>query len=147
MLFLAHKIKAILPRWNETPFGEDEFYEIVARENISVCEIDLPLKGAYLRVNGKPIICLNATLRGIERLVIMYHELAHHFLHAPRPQSLLFSSNLSSKEEHEAQIFALIAVIPLRELKALMTSPDYEDFQYAHHIIKERYEIFERYRI
>jgi hypothetical protein len=53
-----------------------------------------------------------------------------------------------SKEEHEAEAFALIAMLPLALMKQLIASGEYlDDCTFARELLKQRRTLFTRYNV
>ncbi len=139
--------RAILD-WNRRSLTLDDFYRICRRERIKVHEIPLRVPGFYMVDRGRAHLYLNSSLRGMEFLLAAFHELGHHFLHAPphRTVSYFYRQPANTKKEIEAQAFALIALIPDSLLKKILASEEYaEDWGFAEEMMKERCDLFIRY--
>jgi Zn-dependent peptidase ImmA (M78 family) len=88
-------------------------------------------------------------LRGVAWLLAAFHELGHHFLHAPPDSTVAYFYKLKSntKEENEAEAFALIALIPESLMLKLIASEEYaEDHGFPAELLKERCELYTRYK-
>lgn len=148
MLHLARKFGPL--GWNLRPLGEDDFFRICRRERIKVEEMPLSVRGFYGVCKGKRFIALDSKMRGVARLFCMFHELGHHYLHAPKSTNSVnyFHLREEPKVKFEADAFAIIALIPQGLLKELMESEDYdEDNGLPSELLKERAELFARYGI
>jgi Zn-dependent peptidase ImmA (M78 family) len=98
--------------FNERRLTEADFYEICHSRNIEVQELDV-LASFYISILERETIVIDNKLTGVKREFALFHELSHAFLSAqingPR---VLFMGLCDSKEEHEADAFACIALIP-----------------------------------
>jgi len=101
---------------NRRYFTEDDFYEICREEGIRVVETEENFSW-WMNLDGESCIILARALRGYELLYTMMHELAHHFLHHGDELNEIeaFGAN-NSKNETEADLFATIAIYPLKAL-------------------------------
>ena len=138
-------LKKHLPRLNEKIYGETDFYRLCRREKIKVYELPLQetIFGYYSNYRGKAYIILNSRLDKTKRLEVGYHELGHHLLHAPVPESVFFDSQrLSNKQETEAQAFALLALVPATLLKQIEESPSLLD-DYPADLIGQRLKLWQ----
>lgn len=143
------KLTEIFPHLNRKIFGETDFYRICRKEKITVAEIALKqnIFGYYSVFRGRAYIILDSNLSGINRLSVAFHELGHHYLHAPMPKSFFFNSQkLSTKEEAEAQAFALTALFPISLLKEIEEDPSLIE-DYPQNLIEQRIELFNRFGI
>lgn len=147
-LTLTRLLKSI-PQLNRRALTEADFYKLCLKERI--CVREMPLKeniyGYYTNLKGRAYIIINRNLPKLRWLEVAFHELGHHYLHAPVPQSVFFNSqHLSHKQELEAQTLALLALIPQSTLKELETDEDLI-FDYPLHLIEERIKLFRLYHI
>lgn len=143
------KLKCKLPQLNIKIHGEADFYRLCRKEKIDVYEIPLRggILGYYSNYRGKAHIILNSKMDKMKRLEVAFHELGHHYLHAPVPKSVFFDSqNLSNKEETEAQSFALLALIPITLLEQIEETPALLE-DYPPDLIEQRLKIFQHYGI
>lgn len=147
-LILSRLIKSI-PHLNSRKFNEADFHKLCKKERIKLAE--LPLKenifGYYTNVKGKAYIVINRNLSQIRWLEVAFHELGHHFLHAPVPNSVFFDSqNLTHRQESEAQTLALLALIPRTTLEEIEGDADLI-FEYPLHLIEERIKLFQDFKV
>lgn len=140
------KLQQKLPRLNEKIYTEADFYRLCKKEKVKVHELPLRenIHGYYSNHRGKVYIVINSRLDKMKWLEVAFHELGHHYLHAPVPNSVFFDSqNLSNRQELEAQAFALFALIPLPLLKEIENnSLLLED--YPPDLIKQRLRLFQK---
>lgn len=118
-------------------------------EKITLAEMPLKahLYGYYTNVKGKAVIILNRNLPKMRWLEVAFHELGHHYLHAPVPKSVFFDSqNTTHRQELEAQTLALLALIPKPTLSEIEREPDLV-FDYPLHLIEERIKLFNNFRV
>lgn len=147
-LILTRLLKSI-PHLNQRALTETDFYKLCRKERIAVKEIPLKenIYGYYTNLKGKCYIVINRNLPKMRWLEVAFHELGHHYLHAPVPQSVFFNSQqLSHKQEFEAQTLALLALIPQSFLKTLEMDEDLI-FEYPLHLIEERIKLFQDFRV
>lgn len=153
MHFILPRFKNVIPTFNKRPHTVDDFYRICRNQRpyIRVHEIPLGNPGYYMiEPNGRPHICINNSLRGIEWLDAAFHELGHHFLHRPalHTQAYYYRTDPPTKEEHEAQAFSDIMLIPQPLMFQIIESPDYiEDWGFAQKRFDGRCELFARYQV
>ncbi len=73
----------------------------------------------YMSAASESFIILSNKLKGLKKTFVMFHEIAHHFSHETRGAASAFVYNLlNNKNEFEADALALIALLPLGELKS-----------------------------
>ncbi len=144
MQFLSDKVARLNIGWNERPLTEVDFYRICKRFKITVEEMPLRVSGFYYRVLGRDFIAIDSRLTGNERLMVLFHELAHFLFHTPETgESANFHRiGRKTRQEKEADAFALCALMPTNSLATLERSD-----QLSSEIIRERLKLFEQLRI
>jgi Zn-dependent peptidase ImmA (M78 family) len=145
MKFALAKLQRCVRDLNKRPLTADDFYRICRREQVKVHEIPLLVPGFYMVVRGKPHLYINSSLRGIAWLLAAFHELGHHLLHAPPNSTVAYFYKLkpNTKEENEAEAFALIALIPESLMFQLIASEEYaEDYGFSAELLKERCNLY-----
>ncbi|MBK6725533.1 MAG: ImmA/IrrE family metallo-endopeptidase [Acidobacteria bacterium] len=144
MQFLSDKVARLNIGWNERPLTEVDFYRICKRFKITVEEMPLRVSGFYYRVLGRDFIAIDSRLTGNERLMVLFHELAHFLFHTPETgESANFHRiGRKTRQEKEADAFALCALMPTNSLATLEQSD-----QLSSEIIRERLKLFEQLRI
>jgi Zn-dependent peptidase ImmA (M78 family) len=156
MRFLAAKARRLRVGWGKRPLTEDDFHQLREQHGVLLLEVDndvgrtwfgLKWKGYYTTVDGVPAIVINKELRGLERLRVLLHEFGHHLLHAP--ETCFFSDSSIEKTEVEAEIFALVALIPKSMLPRLMSWNlfDEDEDLLPVRLLKRRKEIYDLYGI
>jgi Zn-dependent peptidase ImmA (M78 family) len=150
MNLLLAQIKRKVPDWNKRALTERDFFRLCRRErpNIRVHTIPLRVPGFLMIVRGVPHLYLDDQLRGVQWLKVAFHELAHYYFHTPLSSyaAKFYRVQPNSKEEHEAELFALTALIPDSLLMKFLASEEYfEDWGFAGEIMKERSNLFIRY--
>ena len=115
MRFISDKARGLKIGWNERPLTEEDFHRQCLRHKISLQEMPLRVSGFYYRVMGHDFIAIDSRLRGHERLTVMFHELGHFLFHTPAIGATANFHRVGQKtrQEIEADVFALCAVIPL----------------------------------
>ena len=145
MQFLTDKLSELNICWNERPLTEADFYRLCKRFNIRVQEMPLRVSGFYYRVMGRDFIAIDSRLTGMQKLFVMYHELGHFLFHMPESGATANFHGVGHKTryENEADAFALCAILPRSELKALTEHETTDDI--THEILESRFAILERY--
>lgn len=102
--------------FNKRRLTEADFFEICATRKIEVKELDV-VTSFYISLLGHEVIVIDKKLTGVQRDFALFHELSHALLGAGslHPQAL-FMGMCDTKEEHEADAFACIALIPQSHL-------------------------------
>ncbi len=141
----AHKLKI---GWNERPLTEDDFHRLCRRHRIVIQEMPLRVSGFYYRLMGRDFIAIDSRLTGNERLIVMFHELAHFLFHAPESgvSANFHRIGQKTRQEIEADAFALCSIIPL----SAITDRDHRsafDDSIPESMLRERLDIFERHGI
>ncbi|MBA3241987.1 MAG: ImmA/IrrE family metallo-endopeptidase [Acidobacteria bacterium] len=118
---------------NRRVFSELDVLCICEESGVEIKEVDIDQEGFYLKVQGKSTIYVNRKLGGTRWLYVILHELAHHLLHASNYQNaaFFFLKQQDSKQHHEAEAFALLAMLPepfLRRLLAGDLLSELEDY-------------------
>ena len=97
---------------------------------------------------GRDFIAVNYKLSGPQKLAVLFHELGHFLFHIPEsgPAANFHNVGRRTRQEIEADIFSLCAVIPKISIKTRsFTELIYEGLPAA--MLAARLEIFEKYRI
>lgn len=146
MLLLSEKISTLSLGWNERPLDEADFHRICRRFKITVTEMPLRVSGFYYRVKGRDFIAIDSRLERPQKLVVMFHELAHFLFHTPESGATANFHGIGRKtrQEAEADAFALCAVIP----KASIECGDLlNQEEFPGPIIADRLKVLESYNI
>ena len=114
MLLIAEKLAKMRFGWNERPLDEREAERICKKFKVSVTEMPLTTRGFYYRVMGRDFIAIDSRLKGVERLMVLFHELGHFLLHTPESGATANFHHIGkpTRIEREADAFALCALIP-----------------------------------
>jgi Zn-dependent peptidase ImmA (M78 family) len=131
MFFLIRKFRKI--RINRHVFTRNDARRLCEEYDVEIVEEDLEQDGFYMKGLGKATIHVKSGLHPIKWLYVVLHELAHHILHAKDLQNAAFFclDLQDSKQHHEADAFALLAILPepfLRRLLAGDLLHELEDF-------------------
>lgn len=148
MNHLAKRAKGLRVGWGRRALTEADFHHLRVRFGVFFVEIDhddMEWKGLYTHEFGPATILVNARLRGIERLRVLFHELGHYLFHAPA--TCFFSDDSVSKAEDEAKAFALVALIPRQMIRKMMSWSLFEDELLPVELLKQRLKILEPYGI
>lgn len=150
MNLLLAAIKREFPDWNRRAFTMEDFYRYCRRKGIKVHEMPMLVAALYGVKRGRPHIYLDSRTKGVARLHAAWHELGHYLLHTPPYESVTYYYRLrpQTREEIEADAFAIVALIPEPLLKKLLAAEEYaEDYGLSAELLKERCELFARYGI
>jgi Zn-dependent peptidase ImmA (M78 family) len=136
--------------WNKRPLTEEDFFRICRRERIAVQEMPLSVRGFYGVCKARRFIALDSKMRGVARLFTAYHELGHHFLHAPKAtmQVNYFHLREEPRVKLEADAFAAVALLPEPKLRRMLSIP-VEEWEpgFTAEMIEFRLKVLELYRI
>jgi Zn-dependent peptidase ImmA (M78 family) len=124
MRFSLDKFAKLKIGWNERPLTEADFYSLCRRYKITIEELPLRVGGFYYCMMGRHFIAIDSKLPDRKRLFVMFHELAHYLMHAPNHNETASYHGVGrpNRKEREADMFALVALIPKHLLETL--SPD-----------------------
>lgn len=149
MHFLLAKFQRL--GWNTKIFSPEDFYRLCRRERprVRVHEIPLQVPGFLMVIKGVPHIYINDHLRGVAWLKVALHELGHYYLHTPPDaySSSFYMVTPHTKEEHEAEAFALVAMIPEQLLRAALTWQIEEAYGFPREIIEARVRVLDLYGV
>lgn len=143
---LADRISKLNIGWNERPLDEPDFYRLCRRFKIKVTEMPLRVGGFYYRAGGRDFIAVNSRLSGIEKLAVLFHELAHFLFHSPDHGATANFHRIGrrTRKECEADVFALCAMIP-RTMLAQRTASELIDDGFSVDVVTARQAVLERY--
>lgn len=139
-----------LPGWNRRRLTEADFLGLCQREAIILEEAPLSVPGFYGICHGKRFIAVDSRLRGEKRLFCLWHEMAHHLLHAPRSIASVNFYHLREepKVKFEADAFAAVALLPRAFLRQLLKTPETEwEMGFAAEIVEVRLKVLRFYKI
>lgn len=147
MQFFLEKIIKLRIGWNEKPLSEADFYRLCKRHKVAVEEIPLRVQGFYYCVMGRHFIAIDSKLPPSKKLFVMFHEFAHYLMHAPNLSETASYHGVGKKtrKESEADMFALVALIPRTWLETRTLSELADDEGIPPEMLRERLELFERY--
>lgn len=148
MKYFVRKFRNI--RLNRHVYSEDDAFRLCEEYGVDVIFEDMQQDGFYMKVQGKAAIHLRRGLRGIPLLYTLLHELAHHILHAKRyKNAAFFCIDLQeSKQHHEAEAFALMAILPEPFLRRLLTADLLGELEgYPKKLIMKRLRLLDVYEV
>ena len=119
MRFSLEKFSDLGIGWNDRPLTEADFHKLCRRFRITVEEIPLRVSGFYYCVMGRHFIAIDSKLPQSRKLFVMFHEFAHFLMHAPNSNETASYHGVGrpTRKEREADMFALVAMIPRRWLE------------------------------
>lgn len=150
MNLLLARFKKEFPFWNDRAFTLDDFYGYCRRMRIRIHEMPMRAAAMFAVKRGRPHIYLDTRTLGVARLHAALHELGHFLLHTPPYETVTYYYRLkpNTREEIEADAFAIVALIPLSLMKRLMASDEYSiEYGMSAELLKERTQLFLRYGI
>ena len=148
MFFLVRKFKKI--KLNRHVFSESDVRRLCEESGLEIKESDIEQKAFYVKFQGKATLYVNRDLRGIRWLYVVLHELAHHLLHAVNQQNAayFFIEGQDSKQHHEAEAFALMAMLPEPFLRRLLAGDLYDEMgDYPKEIVEKRLKLLDLYGV
>jgi Zn-dependent peptidase ImmA (M78 family) len=148
MFFLARKFRKI--KLNRHVFSEADALELCEESGLNIIDEDIEQPGFYLKVNGEATIHINSQLRGLRRLYTILHELGHHLMHASNYQNAAFFclDGQDSKQHHEAEAFALMAILPEPFLRRLLNGDLYDELgDYPKELVERRVRLLHTYGV
>ncbi len=148
MQFLIDKITKLNIGWPERSLTEADFYKICKRFRISVQEMPLAVGGFYYRLMGRDYIAVDSKLEKAQKLAVLFHELGHFLFHAPESGATANFHGVGrrTRQEIEADVFSLCAIIPTASIKSLAVEELIED-GFPVDMVAQRVEIFRLYGI
>ncbi len=149
MRFLTDKIAKLGIGWNELQMNEADFYRLCKRFKITVQEMPLTTGGFYYRVMGRDFIAVDSRLGPQQKLLVLFHELGHYLFHTPETGSTANFHGVGrrTRQEREADAFALCAVIPRLMIESFSTVELIDNEGFTSEMIEERHKILDRYGI
>lgn len=99
------------PYWNKRAITERDIRRYCKKKGIQIVEGKFGAAGLHTPYGGYSFIVIDPDLKGVMRLWVLLHELAHFLLHAPGIQ--LFDRSYESKMDYEANFVAAVGMIPL----------------------------------
>jgi Zn-dependent peptidase ImmA (M78 family) len=142
MISLTRKFRNI--KLNRHVFSETDALELCEQSGLAVVDSDIQQLGFYMKAHGKATIHINHNLCGLRRLYVILHELGHHLLHASNYQNAAFFclDQQYSKQHHEAEAFALLAMLPEPFLRRLLTGDLLNELEdYPKELVEKRLQI------
>lgn len=148
MRSLERKFKTL--KLNRHVFSEADAYRICEESNVRIEEAEIEQQGFYLKVQGEATIYVNRNLRSLRWLYVVLHELAHHLLHASSYQNAAFFciDRQDSKQHHEADAFALLAMLPEPFLRRLLAGDLLNELEdYPKELVQKRLRLLDLYGV
>jgi Zn-dependent peptidase ImmA (M78 family) len=148
MHFFLEKIRALKVGWNERPLTESDFYRLCRRHKIVVEEMPLRVSGFYYSMMGRHFIAIDSELAPAKKLFVMFHEFAHYLMHAPDRGATASFHGIGriTRKEREADLFALVAILP-RTLLEKHTAAELIEDGFDRDTVRDRLSIFEARKI
>jgi Zn-dependent peptidase ImmA (M78 family) len=145
MRFLVDKLNSLRIGWNERGLTIEDFHLLCRRFRINVQEMPLAVGGFYYRAMGKNCIAVDSRLPEPDKLAVMFHELGHFLFHAPETGATASFHHVAglTREECEADVFALCALIPKPLIQGRSVQELLDD-GFPAKMIEDRLAIFER---
>ncbi len=149
MKFSLEAITRLRIGWNERPLNEADFYKLCRRFKITVEEIPLRVHGFYYCVMGRHFIAIDSKLPPAKKLFVMFHEFAHFLMHAPNTNETASYHGVGrqTRKEIEADMFALVALIPKRWIETRLPEELIADEGITAEMLRQRLALFERHGV
>lgn len=112
---IPHAAKRIFDDWNINTIGLDRALEHCRQNNISVLFSPHVSDGFFVVYKGVEMIALNSYLDPQMTLWVLLHEIFHSECHSP--ETSYFSPSMENKNDHEANVFAAVAMMPRRHIE------------------------------
>lgn len=130
---------------NKRALTPDDALLICDAEKIKVFIESMLWPGLYMVRKKRPGIFIDAALSGVDKQIVLWHEIGHHWLHAP--MTCFYQPYSEDKFEYEAQSIAALALMPLPLITSVTLLEIQEEFGYPAEFMWFRKEIYERYKI
>jgi Zn-dependent peptidase ImmA (M78 family) len=122
---------------------EEDFHRICEAEGIEVIWSKEKFS-FYFTMLGHHFIVLPNRRRGLKLLFAMFHELGHYFAHVGDEPQAAFLSDAHTKDEAEADAIALIALMPVADIKS---NAFFDGSRFGGHLYNERVRLHFLFRI
>jgi Zn-dependent peptidase ImmA (M78 family) len=144
-VLLAHP-KAVRYGVNRRLFTLEYAESICAKEKVRIKREPTLFPGFYtVRRRRWPTIFLSTHRPPAEQLVILVHELAHHWLHTP--ETCFYQPGSIDKSEREAETVAAYALMPTHLVRSKTIEEIHEEYGYPHEFMWFRKEMYEQFRM
>ncbi len=149
MRLLIDKIKKLNIGWNERVLGESDFYELCSRMGVTIDEQPMTVDGFYFRVLDRDFIAINRDLGRTQKLEVLFHEIGHLLFHVPASGPVVNFHHVGRKtrQEAEADVFALCAIIPRSLIENRTMTELIDDEHLPTAMVAARFEILNTYGI
>ncbi len=149
MQLLIDKISKLNIGWNERSLNDADVQTLCQRLGVEIDETPMTVDGFYFRVMERDFIAVNSRLGKIERLAVLFHEIGHLLFHAPGtgPVARFHHVGRKTRQEIEADVFSLCALIPQTWVKTRSAEELIGDHGLSAEMIRERFAIFETFGI
>ncbi|MFN7930340.1 MAG: ImmA/IrrE family metallo-endopeptidase [Blastocatellia bacterium] len=105
----------------------------------------MPRNGCYTVIRGYPCIALDEKLSPTELLITAWHEMGHHFLHAPDLH--LYGHPNKSKAEYQAHVISACALIPQQVIRRHTFADIEEAYNLPHDLVLFRARVWQTLRM
>ena len=149
MRFSFEKFDNLGIGWNERPLTDEDFYNLCRRFRITLEEIPLRVSGFYYCVMGRHFIAIDSKLPPPRKLFVMLHEFAHFLMHVPNTNETASYLGVGrpTRKEREADMFALVAMIPRTWLETRTADELIADEGISPEDLRQRFELFEKHGV
>ncbi len=145
MLLLADTISRLRISWNKRPLIEADFHRLCRKHKVTVTEMPLrKVSGFYYCAMGRHFIAIDSRLSPQKKLFVMFHEFGHFLLHSPSGSATANYHRVGTRtrDEIEADSFALCALMPLAWVESGRLSELAADAGYDAELIADRLAVF-----
>ena len=116
MHFAYSRLKILIPGFNRRSFRREDIKELVFSRGAYLIEDRFKKPGYYATDGTDDFIFIDNRLRGFNYYDALFHEVTHFLLHYP----CFF---LHSKHQYEAELLAVLFMIPRRKLFEYFYTP------------------------
>lgn len=142
---LSSLIKKKVIGWNKQIFSEDDALALCRDQGVRVVFDNISSRGEYTVYKKISFIILRENLNNQWRPWVLWHELAHHFLHYPG--HYLFNQSSARKVDFEANFVASVALIPTKLVETMTFGEIVAEYNYPKKLIEIRKQIYDHYKI
>lgn len=128
--------------WNQKVLTEAHALAFCDESGVRLLQHASVEYGRYVFYKRLHFIIINPCLAAGMRLWVLWHEIAHFLYHSPQTEN--FSALMLRRQDHEANWFAAVAMMPKPLIAGKTIDEVVYEFGYPKEIVQIRYDISER---